>query len=354
MSSQKIPVQDYEIHVGSCLSELQQCWEDIAPSRTFILVDEQTEKYCLPLLMDNAGFEPSAVITIPSGEKYKSLSTCEKIWRRLFDLKADRNALLINLGGGVIGDMGGFCASTYMRGFSFIQVPTTLLAQVDASIGGKLGIDYYDLKNAIGLFRNPVAVFMEPAFLQSLPSRELRSGYAEVVKHGLIHDRNLWDACHNIEKLNEVDWNKLILPSLDVKKYVVDQDPLEKGLRKILNFGHTIGHAVESVRLEADKPLLHGEAIVIGMITEAYLSHTLGRLPESELEQITRYLLEIYGKQELKSEHFRSMIRKMTHDKKNRGQEINFTFLEKIGKAVINQTAEEEAIKASLSYYQKL
>ena len=351
MSTKTIPVHDYDIHVGDCLAEVDNVYKKIKPSKVFVLVDENTEKYCLPRFRDETKTEISEVITIPSGEKYKALGTCEKIWRRLFNLRADRNSLLINLGGGVIGDMGGFCASTYMRGIPFVQIPTTLLSQVDASIGGKLGIDYYDLKNSIGIFRNPVCVLIDPTFLQTLPSREVRSGYAETIKHGLIEDKKLWNTCTDILDLSKVSWNDIITESLGVKKKVVEMDPLEKGRRKVLNFGHTIGHAIESVMMKEDKSLLHGEAIAIGMVAEAFLSCKNGDLPEAQLEEITAYLIHIYGQREIDKSLFKPFMQKMRHDKKNIGAEINFTFLKSIGKSVINQSANQEEIIESLAYY---
>ncbi|NND06663.1 MAG: 3-dehydroquinate synthase [Saprospiraceae bacterium] len=351
MSLKKISVHDYQIHVGDCLSQVDVLCESVRPSKVFVLVDENTEKCCLPRFQEKTNTEISEVITIPSGEKYKALGTCEKIWRRLFNLRADRKSLLINLGGGVIGDMGGFCASTYMRGIPFMQIPTTLLSQVDASIGGKLGIDYYDLKNSIGVFRNPIGVLIDPTFLQTLPSREIRSGYAETIKHGLIEDKKLWKTCTAIDNVNDAEWNDIILDSLGVKKNIVDKDPLEDGRRKVLNFGHTIGHAIESVMMQEDKSLLHGEAIAVGMVAEAYLSWKYGDLTEAQLEEITSYLISIYGQQEIEKSLFKSFLQKMSYDKKNTGKEINFTFLESIGKSVINQSADQEQIMESLVYY---
>ncbi len=351
MPTKTIPVHDYHIHIGNCLGKVDKICKDLAPSKTFVLVDENTEKYCLPLLKEHISVTLDEVITIPSGEKNKVLGTCEKIWRRLFNLKADRKSLLINLGGGVIGDMGGFCASTYMRGIPFLQIPTTLLSQVDASTGGKLGIDYHDLKNSIGIFHNPVSVLIEPEFLKTLPHRELRSGYAETIKHALIYDAKLWKVCKDIEDLSQVRWTDIIIQSLQIKKDIVEKDPLEKGQRKILNFGHTIGHAIESVMMQEDKSLLHGEAIAIGMVAEAHLSYTYGYLGEADLEEISAYIVNMYGKQELNKTLFKAFLQKMKHDKKNIRQAINFTYLKSIGKGVFDQGANPQEIKESLQYY---
>ncbi len=346
-----IALQDYTIHVGSELQVIQSYLE--SASKVVVLVDENTAAHCLPLL--DPYLDPSRlVIRIPSGERHKTIDTCQHIWDQLFELKADRKSLMINLGGGVIGDMGGFAASTFMRGMDFVQVPTTLLAQVDASIGGKIGIDFRDIKNAVGLFCNPRAVLIDPRFLRTLPHREVRSGFAEIIKHGLIKDNALWRRIVDIKDLAPVDWADLILPALAIKRQVVEQDPLEKGHRKTLNFGHTIGHAIESVMLHGEQPLLHGEAIAIGMIAESYLSSTLGSLPPAQLTSISEYILSIFPKAPIDLSLFADIMQKMRLDKKNEADSINFTFLDRIGHAIINQRASDEAIRAAIQHYQNL
>ncbi|MCB0685948.1 MAG: 3-dehydroquinate synthase [Saprospiraceae bacterium] len=352
-TSETIHLTGYQIHIGSCLDRLNHLIQNNAPSKVIVLADHHTEESCLTVLKQG-GLTYDSSIVIAAGEKHKSLSTCEKIWQRLFDLKADRHSLLINLGGGVIGDMGGFCASTYMRGISFIQVPTTLLSQVDASIGGKLGIDFYGLKNSIGLFKDPLSVLVDPGFLATLPAKELRSGYAEVVKHGLIRDRDLWEKITQVNDWSNQPWQKVIHQSLLVKKDVVAEDPLEKSIRKILNFGHTIGHAIESVMIDIERPILHGEAVAAGMIAEAFLSHRHGTLTSEDLATITTYLLSVYGQLPIQELDFEKLIRKMGHDKKNIGSAINFTFLDSIGSSSINHTATIEQIRESIDYYSSL
>ena len=349
----RINLPNYEILVGACAGQVKTVLEKLNPSKTVVLVDQHTEELCLPILAGQ-GIDFDHKITIPSGEKHKILPTCEKIWQRLFAFKADRQSVLVNLGGGVAGDMGGFCASTYMRGMNFVQVPTTLLSQVDASIGGKLGIDFYGLKNSIGLFRDPAAVIVDPKFLNTLPLKELRSGYAEVIKHGLISSFDLWQQITKSDDWTEQDWEQVIQTSILVKKEVVEGDPFERGIRKILNFGHTIGHAVESVMIEIEKPILHGEAIAAGMIAEAFLSNKIGTLPEEDLIKITTYLISVYGKLDLKDISIDALNKKMTHDKKNTGAQINFSFIDQIGKASVNHTASEAMIRESLDYYQSL
>lgn len=210
---------------------------------------------------------------IRAGENQKTLATCEKIWQAMLNAQLDRKALVINLGGGVIGDMGGFCAATWKRGVDFVQVPTTLLSMTDAAIGGKTGIDFQGIKNTIGVFQQPAAVFVDPVFLQTLPERELRSGYAEVIKHALIGDtelkQQLSEEVTSSHPLTSLNWFNILQKSIAVKVQVVQEDPLEKGLRMLLNFGHTIGHAIESWFLKTAEPLTHGEAIYIGMVCEA-------------------------------------------------------------------------------------
>lgn len=343
-------LSNYQILIGDNLEFLNTLIGEKDPSKVIVLADNHTEEFCLTP-MKKAGFHFDASIIIAAGEKHKSLGTCQKIWQRLFDLKADRHSLMINLGGGVIGDMGGFCASTFMRGIPFIQVPTTLLSQVDASIGGKLGIDFYGLKNSIGLFQDPLAVLVDPGFLKTLPTKELRSGFAEVIKHGLIRDRSLWDKIIEKGEWADQPWQEVIYQSLIVKQQVVLEDPFEKSTRKILNFGHTIGHAIESVMIDGDRPILHGEAVAAGMIMEAFLSHQHGRLSAEELASITDYLKSVYGQLPLKELEFDRLIRKMSHDKKNLGSSINFTFLDQIGVATINHTASAGQIKESIEYY---
>jgi 3-dehydroquinate synthase len=348
-----ISLTNYEIFIGSSAADIDRILNELQPSSVILLLDEHTEELCLPRWKEQ-GLPVHHTITIPSGERHKSLVTCEKIWQRLFAFRADRSSVMINLGGGVIGDMGGFCASTYMRGMSFIQVPTTLLSQVDASIGGKLGIDFHGLKNSIGLFRDPTAVIVEPAFLKTLPPKELRSGYAEVIKHGLIRDAQLWQQLLAAEDWTKLNWSDIVKASLLVKKEVVKDDPFEKGVRKILNFGHTIGHAIESVMLEAGKPILHGDAIAAGMIAESYLSEKIHTLSPTDLEKISTYLLSIYGKLNLEGIGYDALEKKMIHDKKNMGSSINFSLLDHIGACSINHSASEELIRESLEYYRGL
>jgi 3-dehydroquinate synthase len=318
-------------------------------SNICVLVDENTERDCFPLI--NTSLPPHNIIRIKSGEENKILSTCEKIWSQMTDLQLDRKSLLINLGGGVIGDMGGFCAATYKRGIDFIQIPTTLLSQVDASVGGKLGIDFHNFKNQIGVFQEPVAVFIDTVFLKTLIPAEIRSGFAEIVKHCLIADKAKWDEIKQ-KSLKEQDWQDLVKHSIAIKAKIVEEDPLEKGLRKILNFGHTIGHAVESYFLNIpDKKLLHGEAIAIGMIAESYLAYKKGFIAIEEVVEIKNYLTSIYGKVTILDLDIEKIIVLTLQDKKNEDSKILCSLLEKQGKANFNIPAKFNDITDSLNYY---
>jgi len=360
---QTIPTEQYNIYIGDdCLSELQNF--NGKYSRIFILLDENTRKHCLKKL--SIHHTPYTILNIKSGEKNKTIRTCEKIWKELAKQNADRKSLLINLGGGVITDLGGFCASAYKRGIDFINIPTTLLAQVDASVGGKTGIDFSDFKNQIGTFAFPKAVFIHPDFLKTLNKRELVSGFAEVIKHGLIADREYWKEIHasSIRRspldsfespfgptlLLKKKGEKTISRSIEIKSKIVSADPYENGLRKVLNFGHTIGHAVESASLKTKKPLLHGEAIAIGMICETYLSRKILGLKNEELDEITSFIISIFNHRQIKLP-IKNLIALMKQDKKNNGSEINFTLLSSIGKAEINNSCSEELIEEAIHYY---
>lgn len=349
-----IPLKHYNIFVGPIELQLAAFLKGLDYSQLFVIADENTERHCLPRLEKALGQSPFSLVSVPSGEANKNLDSCRLIWKELMGQEAGRDALVINLGGGVIGDMGGFCAATFKRGIRFIQAPTTLLSQVDASIGGKLGIDFLQVKNSIGLFQDPLAVFIDPAFLDTLPSREIRSGFAELIKHSLIADAEQWARIRQLGRLENMDWESIIVHSLHIKRRIVEQDPLEKGIRKALNFGHTIGHAVEGLALETDTPLLHGEAVAIGLACEAYLSHQILGLPLKEVAQIGRYIVQQYGHYPQNPNHYPDLLALMRNDKKNQGGQINFTLINPLGQAAINQHCNPELIEESLNYYNGL
>ncbi|MCB9279514.1 MAG: 3-dehydroquinate synthase [Lewinellaceae bacterium] len=346
-----LPLSDYDVFIGDCRPELKKFLDRHSYSQIIVTVDEHTREHCLPYLKDSLGNQKLTVIRIPAGELHKNLETCQLIWQEMLKAAADRKALAINLGGGVIGDMGGFCASAYKRGIDFIQIPTTLLSQVDASIGGKLGIDFMQVKNCIGLFADPRAVYVDPHFLHTLSDREIRSGFAEIVKHSLIADREQWQRLREITALSDINWLELIVPSLKIKQRIVKEDPFEKGLRKALNFGHTIGHAVEGFALDGPHPLLHGEAIAVGMLCEAWLSHRILGLSRRELDQIEQFILQLYPSFAFEEDVIPDLLALMLNDKKNEGKAINFSLLPAIGQVAVNQTCEVELIRESLLYY---
>lgn len=343
---------DYPIHFQNTFQELRELVLRSGYSKIFVLVDTNTETHCLPLLQPALEGLDYDLIEVPPGEENKNIDFCIGIWRMLSDFEADRNSLLVNLGGGVITDMGGFAAATFKRGIDFVQVPTTLLSQVDASVGGKTGIDMDHIKNLIGTFTQPKAVFIDTQFLRTLDERQLLSGFAEMLKHGLIFDAPYFEKLmhHRGEILPE-----LIHRSVEIKNEVVTQDPHEKGLRKILNFGHTIGHAVETMSLNRDKdPLLHGEAIAIGMICEAYLSTQSNGLTTEELERITGTIRSLYPDYALDKLPDEELLEVMKKDKKNRDQKIGFALLNKIGSCDYDNYLPESAILESLNYYRRL
>ncbi|UJP64676.1 3-dehydroquinate synthase [Mongoliitalea daihaiensis] len=329
--------------------DLQHLISQMGYSGIGVITDTNTVKYCYPLIQE-ALPESHALMTFQAGEAHKNLQTCTQIWQWMTDQGFDRKALVINVGGGVVGDMGGFCAATYKRGIRFINVPTTLLSQVDASVGGKLGIDFQGFKNHIGVFTEPETVLVADLFLQTLPKEELRSGYAEVLKHGLIANVNYF---RSLRKSNweEQDWRTIIEKSIAIKRDVVDKDPKESGLRKILNFGHTIGHALESFYLDGPKHLLHGEAIAAGMIAEAFLSHQKAGLALSDMNEIIPSLLEVYGKISIDSDDVDQIVALCKQDKKNVGSSVRFSLLRKIGQCDYDIAVSEEEIKSAIASY---
>ena len=348
----KISLNDYEIIFDDSLESVKDFMSAANYSSVFVLVDENTKLHCLPVL--DKVISSYTVIETKSGEANKNMATCEIIWQQLIENNADRKTLFVNLGGGVIGDMGGFAASCYKRGVDFINIPTTLLSQVDSSIGGKLGIDFKYGKNLIGLFRNPKAVFISPVFFNTLQQRQFINGWAEIFKHGLIQDQHQWQQYKEMDVLH-TDINDIVFHSLQIKKAVVEADPFEKGLRKILNFGHTIGHAIETYSLENEKDsLLHGEAIVIGMICKAYLSVKKSGLTESELEEIKTVLLKHFPKHDITSFDTDKLLSIMSIDKKNEGDTILAALLPEIGKCEYDMVLTKEDVKESLAFYASL
>ena len=315
-----------------------------------VLVDENTQRDCYPLI---EGALPShSIIKIQSGEAQKNLDTCVRVWQDLTRYALDRHSCLLVVGGGVLGDMGGFCAATYKRGIDFILIPTTLLAQVDASIGGKLGIDFEHFKNHIGVFQQPVLTLLYDGFLDTLPESELRSGFAEIMKHALISDADVWRQIET-KPLKDQSFKMLIKHSVEFKAWVTTQDPKEKGLRKILNAGHTIGHALESYRLAQGNGILHGEAIAVGLIAESYIAEKLGQISRDDLLRITTFILRTYDKIDIGTEELDKIAQLTLQDKKNKNNKIMCVLLDGIGKAKWDCEITVESVVDALTFYQK-
>lgn len=353
---QHISGTGYNVYFNEeCYAYLQQLLVAGRYSRIFILSDENTAANCLPHFLANMATEiPIELLEIEPGEENKNIQTCIQLWEALTELGADRKALMINVGGGVLTDMGGFVSLTFKRGMDFINVPTTLLAMVDASVGGKTGVDLGVLKNQIGIISNPIAVLVDTTFLETLPMEQMRSGLAEMLKHGLIADRNYWNEFTSLDSLTTDDLGALIHRSVEIKNEVVIQDPNEKGLRKILNFGHTLGHAIESYFLESEtrQSLLHGEAIAIGMVLESYISKEMDLLSETEYREIKEVITALYPAVVFTAEDIEVITSLLIHDKKNESGEVKFTLLEKIGNAVINKNVENHLIFKAFEDYQ--
>lgn len=349
---QTIQSTSYPVHFKETSYEaVNNYLKNHVPSTIFILVDENTMEACLPKFM--GAIETSAtieIIEIESGEVNKNLNTCVDLWNVLTELGADRKSLLFNLGGGVITDMGGFVASAYKRGITFINIPTTLLSMVDASVGGKTGVDLGVLKNQIGLFSDPEMVLIDPDYLETVPEKEMVSGTAEIIKYGLTYDKRLWDEIKD-NGLKNMEF--LLHRSIEIKNEVVLEDRLEASLRKILNFGHTLGHAVESYFLESEhkKTLSHGEAIALGMITETYLSTKLFDFPKDTLEIIKSAIINIFGKVPIVSEDYPAVLDLLKHDKKNSNGQVNFVLLSALETCEIDCQVSNDLIIESLNYY---
>lgn len=334
--------------------KLNQFIASYNPSKIFVLVDENTHENCAQKLLQTIETTKEIeLIEIESGEENKNLETCSGVWHALTELGADRKSLLINLGGGVITDLGGFAASCFKRGIAFVNIPTTLLSMVDASVGGKTGVDLGVLKNQIGLFSDPEMVLIDFDYLETVPAREIISGLAEIIKYGITYDVKLWDEIMSFKELSINNISTLIHRSIEIKNEVVTEDPKEAGLRKILNYGHTLGHAVESYFLESEEKekLTHGEAIAIGMITEAYISEKLLNFPFEKLQNIKEKLIAIYGKVTILESDFEPIMEYLIHDKKNVGGRVNFVLLNDFESYKLDCKVEKELIIEALNYY---
>ncbi len=329
--------------------------------KLFVLVDETTHQLCLPVIAGFDCMQEAQCIVIGATDTHKTLDTLSHVWAELQRMGATRHSLLINLGGGMVTDLGGFAASTFKRGLAYINIPTTLLSMVDASVGGKTGINFGGLKNEIGVFNNANSVILDTIFLQTMDQENILSGYAEMLKHGLISEEKMWaellnfnldhpDGQDNLEFL--VQLGRMLADSVAVKQRIVTEDPTEHGIRKALNLGHTAGHAFESLALER-KPILHGYAVAYGLVVELYLCCVKTGFPQDKMRQTVAFIKEHYGRMPITCDDYPKLIELMHHDKKNVGTDINFTLLGGIGDIRINQTATEEDIKEALDFYRE-
>jgi len=343
-----------KIEIGSIVSSSFEhlLTDKYAHSRKIILVDENTHDQCLEYMITSFPvLEEAEVMLLPVGEENKVMEVCFQVWEALSEYGMVRSDVVINLGGGVVTDMGGFIASVFKRGLDFINVPTTLLGMVDAAIGGKNGIDLGPYKNQLGVFEHPVAIYIDPIFLQTLPVEELVSGYAEMIKHTLIADKEQWKLVHQLDPIKLLaskHYETLIVRSVEIKTTVVNADPKEAGMRKILNFGHTIGHAIEGFCLQTE-PIAHGHAVALGMIAESYISFKREKISQRELLEITNYLTQIYPHIPLDESDKNDVLELMKHDKKNERNTVMCVLLDGIGNCIYNQPiTEKEAYEALL------
>lgn len=343
------------IEIGSLLdSSLEKMLANkFQNAKIAILVDDNTHEYCLEFLITNfSQLSNAEIIQIPSGEESKDLEICVQIWEALTDYRFGKKDLLINLGGGMITDLGGFVASVYKRGISFVNIPTSLLAMVDAGIGGKNGVDFKGIKNQLGCIQFTEHTFVDESFLQTLPEIEIKNGFAEIIKHALIADDKLWKVIREGNGNTEIN-SDLINRSIQIKMEIVERDPLETGQRKLLNFGHTIGHGLEGAFLEIN-PISHGHAVAIGMIGEAYISMKVGLLNEDDFNEIKCLIFAIYPIVKFSEPLKKEILNFIYQDKKNQMNKINCTLLKGIGVASFDNYIEEELLVETLNYLETL
>ena len=340
------------------LTQLSSLLSDLPEGQLFVLTDSHTKVHCLPLFVESIGNFSYHLLTLEAGEVTKNLTSVQLVWDFLLKHHATREAVLVNLGGGMITDLGGFAAATYMRGIRFVNIPTTLLAMVDASSGGKTGFDYKGIKNAIGTFTSPLATLIHLDFLRTLPAEELLSGFAEMLKHALIASQGEWvnllqllqEELPHEQLVEALGSTGVLQASIAIKEKVVAQDPHETGVRKILNFGHTVGHAIESAALEHNA-LPHGYCVLWGMVAEVYLSVVKLGCPREVLQQLTQIMLQYYGRPQCNCKQREQLIQRMYQDKKNSANRTpNFTLLCAVGEPEINQYVSEKDIDEALEY----
>jgi len=345
MQQQVIKSQDLK-------KDIQLIVESIDYDKVFLLTDTNSLHYCLPLMNDVNILKEAGIITIEAGDQHKHLEALATIWAHLSRHGATRKSLMLNLGGGMVTDLGGFAAATFKRGIRFINIPTTLLGAVDAAVGGKTGINFQGLKNEIGAFASAEVVLIDTNFFKTLDHFNLLSGYAEMLKHSLLKDEKEWERVIAFD-VDSVDYDvlkDLLVASVQVKEEVVKKDPYERNLRKALNLGHTVGHAFESLSYEVEKPALHGYAVAWGMVCELYLSYKLCGFPQEKLVRTTQFIKENYAGFLFSCKLYDRLFELMKHDKKNEGNDVNFTLLEEIGQIKINCIVGKEEIFEALDF----
>lgn len=347
MSKQKVVI------CTNVIEDLTQVLQNKKFPSIFILTDNTTKKLCLPSILSIKALSDAKIIETKSGDDNKNLEALANIWQFLTENGATRKSLMINLGGGMITDLGGFAASTFKRGLSYINIPTTLLGAVDAAVGGKTGINFCGLKNEIGVINPADYVLIDAQFFKTLDKENFLSGYAEMLKHALIYSETELSKIFSFDltQINYEALRPLLAQSVAIKEEIVEKDPTEKNIRKSLNFGHTIGHAFESFSYEIKQPILHGYAIAYGMICELYLSHKKLKFPSEKLQQVSKLIVDVYGSFHITCNHYERLYELMTHDKKNETQEINFTLLNNVADININQTATKKEIFEALDFY---
>lgn len=333
------------------VNAISECEHD----RIFVLTDETTQQLCWPKIKNFKALKNSTPIIIKATDTHKNLDTLSQVWQALSNGGATRHSLMINLGGGMVTDLGGFAASTFKRGIDFINIPTTLLAMVDASVGGKTGINFGGLKNEIGVFSDSRFVIINTQFLDTLDHDNICSGYAEMLKHGLISDERTWAelVTFDLDNPDLSQLQRMVAESIKVKERIVEADPHEHGIRKALNLGHTMGHAFESFAMRRGTPILHGYAVAYGLISELYMSARKTAFPTDRMHQTVRFIRENYGTLNITCDDYPTLIELMHHDKKNTSGIINFTLLGNVGDIRINQTANEEEIKEALDFFRE-
>ena len=337
-----------DIYLGNVTDGFTALAEKLQPSSIILLADSNTIDYCVPRL--EPALNTKKIIVIPAGEQHKTIASCEDIWRSLTNLEVDRSALILNVGGGMICDLGGFAASCYQRGIRFCHVPTTLLSMADAAIGGKTGVNFEGYKNYVGRFELPAFIWIDPEFILTLPAQEVKDGLAEIIKHAIVGSHSLWELLSGLENINSIDWKHLLEENMPIKKRIVEADPHESGLRKVLNFGHTIGHALESHFLHSSTPISHGQAVMLGMLAESKIAHQLGLLEDKDFQAIILLIPRLLGQVELtlpSTDVIRHWIR---GDKKKMSGKVGFSLPDRIGSCGWNISVEDQEIDSGLDW----